>query len=197
MTVRLDQRATDSVLADLLGISGPTASTRLVGAATAAGWAAADGDPSTAWTTPFSGAVGATLDLTNDAETTRIELTQPSGEHSPITAVRLHAGGTTIDVAVPAADPSGTSVIELPTPLPAGPVQLEITSIDPRVVLDRRYAEPVVAARRHRRGRPSAPGPSFPNGSTPGAATTSSSSTASRCRSASRRRSPTCWPATR
>ncbi len=66
--VRLDQRATDDVLAGLLGISGPTASRRLTGAPTAAGWAATDGDPATAWTTPFGGAVGATLDLVNDAD---------------------------------------------------------------------------------------------------------------------------------
>ena len=61
VTVRLDQRASDEVLADLLGIAGPVASTRLTGVASAAGWAVADRDPSTAWITPFSAAVGARL----------------------------------------------------------------------------------------------------------------------------------------
>ena len=144
VSVRLDQRAPDAVLAGLLGISGPTASRRLTGTPTTAGWAAVDGDPATSWTTPFGAAVGATLELVNDAERTSLELTQPSGEHSPITGIRLHAGGTTTDVEVPAPDATGTSVIELPSPLPAGPVQLEVASIDPRAVLDRRYAEPVV-----------------------------------------------------
>ena len=62
VTVRLDQRATDAVLADLLGIQGAVASSRLTGVATAAGWRATDGDPSTAWITPFGEAVGARLD---------------------------------------------------------------------------------------------------------------------------------------
>lgn len=144
LTVRLDQRAADAVLADLLGVTGPVGATRLVGTASAAGWAAADGDPTTAWMTPFGVAVGATLDLASDAEITSIELTQPAGEHSPITGIRLHAGGATVDAAVPAPDANGTSVIQLPSALPAGPVQVEITSIEPRIVLDRRYAEPVV-----------------------------------------------------
>ena len=144
VTVRLDQRATDGVLADLLGITGPRASDRLVGAASAAGWAAADGDPATAWTTPFSGAIGSTLDLTTDAELTTLTLTQPGGEHSPIAAIRLTAGTTVLDAVVPAPDAAGTSVVTLPGALPAGPVQLEIMAVDPHVVLDRRYAEPVV-----------------------------------------------------
>ncbi len=44
ITVRLDQRASDDVLADLLGIDGPRATDRLTGVAGAAGWAATDGD---------------------------------------------------------------------------------------------------------------------------------------------------------
>ena len=53
VTVRLDQRATDAVLAGLLGITGAQASARLTGAPSAAGWSATDGDPATAWITPF------------------------------------------------------------------------------------------------------------------------------------------------
>ena len=62
VTVRLDQRATDAVLAGLLGITGAQASARLTGAPSAAGWSATDGDPTTAWITPFGQAVGSTLD---------------------------------------------------------------------------------------------------------------------------------------
>ncbi len=60
-TVRLDLRASDAVLADLLGISGPTATARLTGVPAAGGWAAADGDSDTAWITPFNEVVGAAL----------------------------------------------------------------------------------------------------------------------------------------
>ena len=89
VTVRLDQRASDAVLAGLLGIDGPQASSRLVGASSAAGWAATDGDPATAWQTPFAGAVGATLDLTATAPIEAFQITQLGGDHSPVTAVRL------------------------------------------------------------------------------------------------------------
>ena len=49
------------MLAELLGIEGPTASARLTGAPTAGGWAAADGDVATAWITPFNRVNGSAL----------------------------------------------------------------------------------------------------------------------------------------
>ena len=61
-TARLDLRASDAVLAELLGITGPTATARLTGVPAAGGWAAADGDIETAWITPFNEVVGAALD---------------------------------------------------------------------------------------------------------------------------------------
>jgi arabinofuranan 3-O-arabinosyltransferase len=143
ITVRLHQRASDDVLAELLGITGPRADRRLTGAAAAAGWAAADGDPTTAWTTPFARAVGATLELRSDTELTSFTLTQPGGEHSPITSLRLQHGDITVDVAVPPPDVDGTSTVTLPTPLPAGDLTLTITAVEPRITLDRRYGEPV------------------------------------------------------
>ena len=66
VTVRLDQRATDAVLAGLLGITGAQGSARLTGATSAAGWSATDGDATTAWITPFGQAVGSTLDAAGD-----------------------------------------------------------------------------------------------------------------------------------
>ena len=57
----LDQRASDAVLAELLGHHGPTATARLTGVPAAGGWAAADGDIETAWITPFNEVVGAAL----------------------------------------------------------------------------------------------------------------------------------------
>ena len=106
ITVRLDRRASDEVLAGLLGITGPLASPRLTGAATAAGWAAADGDDTTAWVTPLSGAVGATLDLRSGTGVDSFTIAQPAGDYSPITGLRLRAGGDTIEVLVPPPTPT-------------------------------------------------------------------------------------------
>lgn len=144
ITVRLDQRAADDVLASLLGIAGPVASTRLVGASTAAGWAATDGDVATAWQTPFGGAVGAAIDLTSPTDLSSFELVQLAGDHSPITGVRLQGGGVSVDAVVAPPDADGRSRVDLPSVVPAGPLRLEITSIDPRTTLDRRFSEPVV-----------------------------------------------------
>ncbi len=145
ITVRLDQRADDAVLAELLGIEGAQASARLTGVAGAAGWAATDGDPATAWITPFGQAVGARLQATLEAPVTELTITQRTGgDTSPITGLRLTAGATPMDVAVPPPDESGQSRIPLPEPLPAGPVEIEITAIEPRTTIDRRFGEPVV-----------------------------------------------------
>ena len=79
LTVRLDRRADDAVLARLLGVNGGPADRRLTGVVEAAGWHAADGDLTTAWTTPFQYAAGSTLtvELTDPALT----LTQPPRHH--------------------------------------------------------------------------------------------------------------------
>ena len=98
--MRLDQRATDAVLAELLGIDGPVATSRLTGVAAAAGWHVADGDPATSWITPFGGAVGSALTFRADAPFDSFELVQPSGDHSPITGVRVSG----LDAVVPAPD---------------------------------------------------------------------------------------------
>ena len=191
ITVRLDQRAADAVLAQLLGIEGPVATSRLTGVATAAGWHVADGDPATSWITPFSGAVGSALTFRADAPFDSFELVQPSGDHSPITGVRVSG----LDAVVPAPDGEGRSTVTLPSPVAAGDVTLEITSIEPRITLDRRYAEPVVlpaAIAELSVGRSSH---GARTRSIPGAATTSWRSTASPCRSPCGRPSPNWWPA--
>ncbi|MBA3289451.1 MAG: hypothetical protein H0U21_15790 [Acidimicrobiia bacterium] len=144
VTMRLDQRAPDDVIADLLGIVGPTANRRLTGVATAGGWAAADGDPKTSWQTPFGQAVGSRLTIPGGLADGPLSILQLGGDHSPITGLRLRVGGAQVDLAVPPADADGRSVVALPDDLPAGDAELEITVIDERIVLDRRYAEPVV-----------------------------------------------------
>ena len=145
VTVRLDQRADDAVLAELLGIEGAQTSSRLTGTAGAAGWAATDGDPATAWITAFGPAIGARLQATLEAPVTELAMTQRVGDDtSPITGLRLTAGAAPMDVAVPPPDENGQSRIPLPAPLPAGPVEIEITAIEPRTTIDRRFGEPVV-----------------------------------------------------
>ena len=79
------------------------------GVAAAAGWAATDGDPATAWTTPFGGAVGA-APRPDDAPTplTSSTLTQPAGDHSPITALARRTPATTPSTStVPPPDADG------------------------------------------------------------------------------------------
>jgi arabinofuranan 3-O-arabinosyltransferase len=71
-------------------------------------------------------------------------ITQPGGDHSPITGLRVTAGAVSADVTVTPADASGSSTVAFPETLPAGPVQLTILGADPHSVLDRRYGEPVV-----------------------------------------------------
>ena len=83
VTVRLDQRATDAVLAELLGITGAQASARLTGATSAAGWSATDGDPATAWITPFGQAVGSTLDAQAAAPAVRARPSRSGWATSP------------------------------------------------------------------------------------------------------------------
>jgi arabinofuranan 3-O-arabinosyltransferase len=142
ITVRLDRRADDAVLADVLGVAGTTADRRLAGVPAAAGWAATDGDGDTAWIGPFGPAVGTTLRLTADRSLERFTLRQPAGDYSRITAVRV-AGAAVAHDAVVNAGPDGAATITLPQALPAGPITIEITGVDERTTIDRRYAEPV------------------------------------------------------
>jgi arabinofuranan 3-O-arabinosyltransferase len=143
VTVRLDQRASDDLLARLLGISGGRASRRLTGVATAAGWAATDGNAETAWITPFAEAVGSSLRVDDTGGERQLRITQPAGDYSPITGIRVRSGRDRWDLQVPGPDAGGTSVVDLPGPLSPGPVTLTITAVEPRITLDRRYAEPV------------------------------------------------------
>lgn len=145
LTVRLDQRAGDDVLAELLGIDGgPRADRRLTGVVDAAGWNAADGDPDTAWTTPFQYAAGSSLrlELTDPGALT---ITQPGDQHhSPITAVVVEQAGRRAVVTVPSPDGDGISPLELPDGFAPGTAELTIAEIEPRLTRDRRRGHDVV-----------------------------------------------------
>lgn len=145
VTLRLDPRANDEVLAALLPAGAPTATTRVAGGITRGGLAAVDGDPATAWVTGFDEAVGARLHFdTLGALGGELVLDQPTGPFSPITSIGLRRGNQQADVAVPQPDESGRSVVSLPPTFTAsgeGPLELMITGVDARTTIDRRYGD--------------------------------------------------------
>ncbi|HEX6656608.1 MAG TPA: hypothetical protein VF065_00925, partial [Ilumatobacter sp.] len=145
VTARLSQRASDQVLAGLLGITGPTSSERLTGVPAAAGWAATDGDPTTAWTSPFGRTVGVSLELpaASIAAGDRLAIRQPGDAvHATITEVELAGldGARAMRLAVPPPDADGASVLDVPTAIEGG-LRLTVTATDGALTRDRRYGE--------------------------------------------------------
>ena len=141
-TLRLAARADDSVIAELLGLSGATASERLTGMPTAGGWAATDGDLDTAWITPFGRPIGPTLTVpVSTTSVSTIELRQPTGDFSPITQIAVSGGGPDVAVAVPPADADGWSRIDVGTITVSGSVRITITGADVLTTRDRRSNE--------------------------------------------------------
>ena len=145
VTVRLDARAADRVLAELLGLGGATASERLTGMPSAGGWAATDDDPATAWITPFGRPIGPTLTVpvstTASNTISTIELLQPVGDFSPITELTVAGTDGAATVAVPAPDADGWSRVALDPIDVAGEVSITITGADVRTTRDRRSSE--------------------------------------------------------
>jgi len=145
VTLRLDSRVADQVINDLEGTTGPVADRRLTGDLGSRGVFAADGDPSTAWTSPFDGAGGSSLRFdVGPLGVDALTLQQPVDDlHSRITAVNVSNDNMTMDIAVPPPDSDGVSSITLPSPIPTGPLRLTVTEIEPRLTTDRRFAEPI------------------------------------------------------
>jgi arabinofuranan 3-O-arabinosyltransferase len=145
VTLRLDPDAADSTIAALLAQAStaptPSADRRLNGAPAAGGAAAVDGDPESAWVTPFDEVLGATLSFVTTEPLQTFDIVQRTGAFSPITMIRLASGSTTVDAPVAAPDGLGRSTIDLPTALAAGTTSLTITAIDARRTIDRRYGD--------------------------------------------------------
>jgi len=149
-TIRLDRRASDADLARLLepATTGtpPLASSRITGGAAQRGLAAVDGDPATAWVTPFDEAVGASLRFEDLGPLgSSLVIDQRAESSSTITAIRVErSGSAVVDADVPAPDVDGRSVVELPPAVaePSGPLTITITAIDARTTIDRRYGDP-------------------------------------------------------
>ncbi|MBI5089545.1 MAG: DUF3367 domain-containing protein [Actinobacteria bacterium] len=153
ITMRLDERAPDGVIEALAGSrSSVTSNRRLTGDPAARGSAAVDGDPATAWTTPFGEAVGSSLTATIAGWSDPSVAVQQvvDDQHSPITALQLTGPqlAAPIDLAVPAPDADGLSRIALTSEQLAAlsassEVTVTITAVDPRTTVDRRYGETV------------------------------------------------------
>lgn len=141
--LRLDARASDEAINALDGTTGAVANRRLTGDPESRGVFASDDDPDTAWTSPFGGAVGSTLRMTVASEEIRaFDLLQPTDDrHSVISGVRVTQGTTTQELNVTHPDAEGRSTIELPTSLRRGEFDLEVTAVEARTTIDRRFAE--------------------------------------------------------
>ncbi|HEY7627365.1 MAG TPA: alpha-(1-_3)-arabinofuranosyltransferase family protein, partial [Ilumatobacteraceae bacterium] len=141
VTLRRNDRAPDAVLDALAGVTAATANRRLTGDADSVGARAVDGDVTTAWTSPFSNAVGSQLDIPVDPATPidSLSLVQPVDErHSTITRITVSAGASSTTIDVPPPDPSGRSTMSL-TPLSGSMLQVRVDGIAPRTTIDRRY----------------------------------------------------------
>ena len=143
--VRIDRRAPDAVLAELLGIDGPTATARLTGVPAAGGWAAADGDDDTAWITPFDDVVGAALHAELVDPDVPLTLRQRlrqllAGHRRAVDAGRARRSTCS------SAHPTTTVCrsIAVPDGFAAGPLTIEIAAIDERTTRDRRFGDTVV-----------------------------------------------------
>ena len=144
VTLRRNDRAGDAVLDALDHVSGATADRRLAGVPAARGRFAADGDTTTAWTSPFADVVGSTITLPLDGSPLgELTMLQPIDElHSVITAMRVSTADASFEVEVPTPDEQGWSSIRLPVATTATELQLTVTGIDARTTIDRRFGEP-------------------------------------------------------
>jgi arabinofuranan 3-O-arabinosyltransferase len=140
-TGRLDRRATDTVVADLFGVETASSSEHLVGDLAAGGWAAVDGDPDTAWLTPFGVGPGPTLTIPTEGRLGELSLRVATGDHlATVTEVELARGDARETVAV---DEAAESVRIDPGALAdeAGPLTVTVTGTDGATATDRRYGE--------------------------------------------------------
>src|SRR4051794_14359009 len=146
ITLRRNDRASDALLNDLSVLTTAASNRRLTGDPEATAAHAIDGDPTTAWTSPFSNAVGSALTIPLDPAVapSTVTLTQPvDDQHSVISRVVLTIGGTSTAIDVPPPDQTGKSTITFPS-VGADSMTLTVDAIDARTTIDRRYGEVTV-----------------------------------------------------
>lgn len=139
VTLRVTPSASGELLSELFEERGQ-ASDHLVGTLTARGHAAADGDLSTAWITPFDNVVGQSLTNLGDGSSSSLRITQLVGNFSPVTALRVTDSAGDLNIVV--AGPDAT--IELPREVDVRQATVTVVEIDARHTIDRRFGEPVV-----------------------------------------------------
>jgi len=140
LDLRLDPRAKDADIVELIG-GHAVSSAHLLGAPAARGHAATDGDPTTAWVTPFGNPVGPQLELRGyEGATESIGLVQPEGPYSTITALSVADRDGAVDVVV---GPDGQ--VALPRRFDLSTLRLTIVDVDRRVVTDRRFGDETLA----------------------------------------------------
>ena len=150
VTLRRNDRAADPLVDALTSATGvelpaATSNRRLTGVPGAHAAAAFDEVLASAWITPFGQAVGSTITVTTTAPTTGpLTLVQPiETSISPIRQLTFTpAGGEPVVVDV-GTGTDGAAVVDLPAALPAGELTIEISAVDSRTTVDRRWAEPV------------------------------------------------------
>jgi len=146
ITLRRNDRASDELLNGLSVQTTAVSNRRLTGDPNSTAVHAIDGDPASAWRSPFSNAVGSVLTIPLDpaVPTSTLTMTQPlDQQHSVISRVVVTIGGSSTAVDVPAPDQTGRSTITVPS-ANADSMTVTIDSIDPRTTIDRRYGEPTV-----------------------------------------------------
>lgn len=138
-TVRLDQRASGPVLAGLLGES-VIDDGHLLGVPTARGAAAFDGDASTSWITPFGEPTGHLVTINGSGSTQTLQVSQPTGDYSPVTELTVTDADGTLDVSVPV---DGSPIV-LDRPVSLDGATMAISAVEPRTTIDRRFGEAVL-----------------------------------------------------
>lgn len=151
-TARLSARAGATVDA-LLGDTDPSeASESLAGDLGSRATAAIDGDPATAWRTPFVGVVGQWIDLPADpaVPTTALDLSiVADGRHSHPRRLLVSSGGDAVEVAIPTLEViderDGVQAVrvELPRPVQGERLRLTIVDVDVRTTPDWYTGDPI------------------------------------------------------
>ncbi len=149
---RIDDTASDATIDSVLGFPGAnaggvtaTSSGHLPGDIQARASSAIDGDPSTAWQTPFGGPVGQWVQFRSATPVTFDHLdlqVVADGRHSVPTRIRIEAGGDAQVVTLPAVDdqktPNAVVTVTTPTfaPLTGRDVRVTIDAIRPVTTID-------------------------------------------------------------
>jgi len=142
--IGIDARASDSDLVRLIGGLG-VASQRLHGAVAATASGALDGDAHTAWISPFSPSGPLWIDFEIDSPTQTLSITQPSGDHSRITAISIDDGPTRSPIVMELDTiDDGASRLALPRSIGPGRVRVEVTGFEGRETIDRHTQREVV-----------------------------------------------------